>query len=393
MKTIIELYDEEPIFNILAAVAFRPETLVFIGGKLMHKERKDRIIRCLEERGLPIQIHFYTADANRIPSMLATMERVVDKFSECVVDITGGSSTMLYAAGVFCSSRNIPVMVYEKTRGRFLNLQHCPEAENTPYSLHFSAEDFLIMAGGSFPRCGHVGAKNITPEMEQYIKDVWKIYVEHYDSWTKHVQYLQAVSGGDESKDLSVRAPMEIRMADGKHRYCNKEIFLALRKCGVIEDLLFRGKRVSFRYRSRLLRSCLCDIGIWLELYLYVTAKDSGYFDDVQVSVVIDWDGETEQRSGTINELDILLTKGPTPVFISCKTGVPNTQALNELDVLSERYGGYWAKGVLATMSRLSHVNPSVYRRAADMGIYVLQQEDITQEGLAEKLLRIAQSR
>lgn len=82
--------------------------------------------------------------------------------------------------------------------------------------------------------------------------------------------------------------------------------------------------------------------------------------------------------------MDILLTKGPTPVFISCKTGVPNTQALNELDVLRERYGGYWAKGVLATMSRLSHVNPSVYRRAADMGIYVLQQEDITQEGLAE---------
>ena len=124
-----------------------------------------------------------------------------------------------------------------------------------------------------------------------------------------------------------------------------------------------------------------------------MTAKKSGYFDDVQISVVIDWEGEEEKHSGTINELDILLTKGPTPVFISCKTGVPNTQALNELDVLRERYGGYWAKGVLATMSHLSQVNPAVYRRAADMGIYVLQEEDLTGEGLPEKLLRIAQSR
>ncbi len=393
MKTIIELYDEEPIFNILAAVAFHPETLVFIGGKLMHRERKNRIVRCLEERGLSIRLHFFTADANQIPSMVSVMEKVTGQFPECVVDVTGGSSTMLYAAGVFCSSRDIPVMVYEKTRGRFLNLQHCPEAENTPYPLHFSAEDFLIMAGGSFPRCGHVGAKNITPEMEEYIRSVWKVYVEHYDNWTKHVQYLQAVSGGEESRELAIRAPLDIRMADGKQRYCNREIFIALQRCGVIQDLVFRGKRVSFRYTSRLLRSCLCDIGIWLELYLYVAAKDSGYFDDVQVSVVIDWDGEDEQRSGTVNELDILLTKGPTPVFISCKTGVPNTQALNELDVLRERYGGYWAKGVLATMSRLSHVNPAVYRRAADMGIYVLQQEDVTGGDLAEKLLHIAQSR
>ena len=393
MKTIIELYDEEPIFNILAAVAFRPETLVFIGGKLMRTDRKNRIIRCLEERNLSIKVHFYTADANRIPSMLETMEKVTERFPDCVLDITGGSSTMLYAAGVFCSSRTIPVMVYEKTRGRFLNLQHCPDAENTPYPLHFSAEDFLIMAGGSFPRCGHVGAKNITPEMERYIEAVWKIYTEHYDNWTKHVQYLQAISGGEESKELYIHAPLEIRMADGKRRYCNKEIFLALQRCGVIQDLLFRGKRISFRYKSRLLRSCLCDIGIWLELFLYVTAKKSGYFDDVQISVVIDWEGEEEKRSGTINELDILLTKGPTPVFISCKTGVPNTQALNELDVLRERYGGYWAKGVLATMSHLSQVNPAVYRRAADMGIYVLQEEDLTGEGLPEKLLRIAQSR
>ena len=48
-----------------------------------------------------LKYNFYTADANRIPSMLETMEKVTERFPDCVLDITGGQHTMLYAAGGF----------------------------------------------------------------------------------------------------------------------------------------------------------------------------------------------------------------------------------------------------------------------------------------------------
>ena len=32
MKTLIELFDESPILNVLASVAFKPEKLIFFGA-------------------------------------------------------------------------------------------------------------------------------------------------------------------------------------------------------------------------------------------------------------------------------------------------------------------------------------------------------------------------
>lgn len=393
IETVIELYDEEPIFNILAVSALKPRNVVFLGGKLMRREQQNRIIRWLEAGNLPVKPYFFTIDANRIPSFLKKMEEAFQQFPNGIVDITGGSSPMLFAAGAFCREQGIPVIVYEKEKSRFLNVQNCPQADSFPGEVHFHAEDFLILAGGSFPRCGHVSGKGITADMEQKIRAVWQIYLDHLSEWNQHVQYLQAVSGGEENKTLRVNAPMEIRGADGKKRRCFPSILRKLEEADVIQGMEIKKSRVYFSYKTHFLRSCLCDIGVWLELYLYIVARESGYFDDVQVSVVIDWEGEEHKGQGTINEVDLILTRGPTPVFISCKTGTPNTQALNELQVLTERYGGYWARGVLATMSRLAQVNPAVYRRAADMGIYVLQYEDLTDGRLAERLKRIADMR
>ncbi len=393
IETIIELYDEEPIFNILAVSSLRPQNVVFLGGKLMRPQCRERLIRWMRAENLPVKPYFFSIDANRIPSLVQRMEEITARFPNSILDITGGSSPMLFASGIFCRESGMPVIVYEKEKERFLNVQNCPQAAEFPGSVRFRAEDFLILAGGSFPRCGHISGKEIVGEMETLVRRIWNLYQAYFLDWNAHVQYLQAVSGGEENRTLRVDAPLQFKGTDGRKKKCFPEILRKLEEAGAILDLKFRRSRVSFSYKSHLLRNCLCDIGIWLELHLYLTARDSGYFDDVQVSVVIDWEGEEGKGPGTQNEVDLILTKGSTPVFISCKTGTPNTQALNELQVLTERYGGYWAKGVLATMSRLSRANPAVYRRAADMGIYVLQQEDLLGNDLAEKLKRIVKSR
>lgn len=38
MKTLIELFDESPILNVLASVAFKPEKLIFFGADPLQVE-------------------------------------------------------------------------------------------------------------------------------------------------------------------------------------------------------------------------------------------------------------------------------------------------------------------------------------------------------------------
>ena len=75
--------------------------------------------------------------------------------------------------------------------------------------------------------------------------------------------------------------------------------------------------------------------GIWLELYTYLTAKKSGAFDDVQISVVVDWDGKPEANN-LLNEIDVTATRGLRPLFVSCKIGTLNPAHINEIYVHNE---------------------------------------------------------
>ena len=68
-----------------------------------------------------------------------------------------------------------------------------------------------------------------------------------------------------------------------------------LSEIGVIQNYRMTNGRVHYRYKNEMYQRLLSDTGVWLELYTYYTAKSSGLFDDVQTSVIIDWDGREKK--------------------------------------------------------------------------------------------------
>ena len=85
-------------------------------------------------------------------------------------------------------------------------------------------------------------------------------------------------------------------------------------------------------------------------LYTIDQAQEKG-FDAVPLCVSIgDWDGRDLEHPGnvqTTNELDVILTVGMVPVFISCKNGGIDSDELYKLETVSEEFGGKYAKKVL----------------------------------------------
>ena len=113
------------------------------------------------------------------------------------------------------------------------------------------------------------------------------------------------------------------------------------------------------------------------EIYTYMLMREiadesPGYYDDINRSVSIDWDGTVYDRSlgvsDTKNEIDVMATRDLVPIFISCKNGDVDKSALYELDTVAERFGGKYAKKELVTAGFLDKHHQ---KRAEEMDILV----------------------
>ena len=122
-----------------------------------------------------------------------------------------------------------------------------------------------------------------------------------------------------------------------------------------------------------------------------MSAKRSGLFSDVRTSVLVDWDGSEYNNKGTRNEVDVLAVHNVTPVFISCKMGVPTPLALSEIKMLSDKFGGERTQTVLLTAADVEKKNPAVAQRARDLGIYLLDARKMDSGALAKRLRIIAE--
>ena len=123
----------------------------------------------------------------------------------------------------------------------------------------------------------------------------------------------------------------------------------------------------------------LTSQGTWLELYAFIMAKRSGWFHDCQMSVVIDWDGIPQRKDNVVNEIDVMLMRGITPIFISCKTSVPTTESLNEIELYAKKLGGSGAKSMLVTTAALNDA-PTVRIRAKELDLILVERNDLLKE-------------
>ena len=107
----------------------------------------------------------------------------------------------------------------------------------------------------------------------------------------------------------------------------------------------------------------------------------------MRLSVRMGWGEEREQTKGTAyNEIDIIACAGITPLFISCKSGLPNPNSMNEILVYARKFGGVHAKAAMVTSSEISHGFVGLRKRAADLGTVIVDESDI-KDGLAEGML------
>ena len=384
MKTLIELYDERPIENVLASEVFRPERTVYLcpaevaQNKGLQKKLKDYFLRC----GLDTELVFLESALYNSSKVLKQLRQVVERYDDCTLDITGGTDAALFACGQLAAETEIPAFTYARRRNCFYNIHNAVFADELPCTVRHSVEDCFLMAGGAM-RQGRVDNGVLDRYIDKF-DGFFRIYLRYRTDWTRIVKYFQVVSqtAKGQTVPLIISAPLTVKGERGTRISACEGCLRELEALGFLSGLEISRDEVRFAFRDQQIRTWLRDIGSVLELYVYKACRDTGLFNDVRTSAVVDWEGERRQDSVT-NEIDVMAMQGILPAFISCKTCEVSTEALNELAILRDRFGGQGAKAAIVTAKNCSGITR---HRASELGIDVIDLNDLKAGQIKEHL-------
>ena len=385
MKTLIELYDERAIENILAPDMFRPERIVYLCPAELSQDRKrqEKMRSFFLRRGWDPELLFMESSLFKADRILRQLQAIYEKYPDCAVDVTGGSDAALFAAGMFSCKTGTPAFTYSRKQNRFYDISGAVFADNVTCTLSYSVEEFFLMAGGTL-----LPGRVDNTILSKYLSDFdpfFECFLRFRRDWTDIISYIQRVSPSEYGQEpsLYIQGKYTVKGDHGSRNTVNEDALRELVRIGFIKDLkIVRGESVSFRFLDSNIRTWLRDVGSVLELYSYKACIDSGIFNDVISSAVVRWD-EVLGHGSVTNEVDVMAARGVIPLFISCKACDIKTEALNELAILRDRFGGKGAKAAIVTTEPC---NAAARHRAAQLGIAVIDLEELQSGQMAQRL-------
>ena len=381
MKTLIELYDERPIDNVLATEMFRPRETVFVCPPEIaeNRELKRALNTYFVHRGCPVKLRFVPVSLLDAVKVEKKLQQVLAESEDCALDISGGTDAALFAAGAV--SGGIPVITYSHNKNCFYEIKNAPFARALPCTVRLDAASCFLMAGGTL-QPGRGDSQRLRGELQR-IDRLFAVYCRHRNIWNKQISYLQKISGASDPS-MQAEGPRSGK-ADNGIVHLDASLLTELADEGLIQRLQLDGERVSFRFADELVRFWLRDMGSVLELHVFRACLAAGCFDDVVLSAVVNWDGAPMQNAVT-NEIDVMAVRGIHPLMISCKTCEIRTEALNELAILRDRFGGKGSRAMIVTSASPSKGRTVMRRRAAELGIEVVEWNDLPLDQLVERL-------
>ena len=93
------------------------------------------------------------------------------------------------------------------------------------------------------------------------------------------------------------------------------------------------------------------------------------------IGAEIDWNGIFPEVDNVQNEIDVVLRKGQSIIFISCKMTDLSVEAINELEVYANHFAGETCLKLIVCSGK---INPVYNHRCQEYGVLVIKQDQIS---------------
>ncbi|MBQ8762727.1 MAG: DUF1887 family protein [Clostridia bacterium] len=398
-----------------SCLAIKPDKIIFIGEKKPMKKQESVYLRFANAHGVDVEFGFKPINKNSVEQIVSALTEIVETEENCAFDLTGGEDLVLVAMGiVFEKYRSTGKIQMHRFNVRTGTVYDCdsdgvlPDTE--PPKL--TVKDNIMLYGGTVVSYnGNKGTYEwvFDDDFESDLKTMWDICKKNPGLWNSQIGTFSCISetctkAMSQLEVSANKAHIEEVMNSQKHKYVwVSGLVKNFCRYGLIENLADDDDTVSFAFKNEQVKLCLTKEGTLLELMVLLHAKaakekdGSARYDDAVNGVYIDWDSTihdiSEEEKDTENEIDVVLTKGLVPVFISCKNGYVDETELYKLNTVSEKFGGPYAQKVLvASYFGKNSIEGHKYfvQRAKDMKIQLIENvHELSEEEFAKKIKNI----
>lgn len=361
----IDFFDKNVINNLVPVLSMQPHVLcVVYDEKRVVKEDYRNFISAVRSMDSFIEIREYTCDSHDIDNISEVITNIAEEYceEEIYVDVTGGPELCIAAALMVAKEIPInPIYLDEEQE-----LLFCVYDRDVKFKAkRITMENYVIAKGAK-----HFSDSRSYPREEEYeniCKMAERIF-DYLEEWKLLQKYLSTYFYGYSGMHFSAA---NIKCAKDRTRGIN-DLLDYFAKYGFIEQR-DNGK---FVVKNDRYKEYITNYGIWLEMYIYIKAKEC--FDEVHLGFIIDWDSD-DGTDTSDNEFDVVIMNKNRPVLVSCKMTKPTTKDLTEIGCLAGRLGGEDAVSVLATTYPVRAYNEggtSLYNRMKKLDIGFIEAYD-----------------
>lgn len=391
-KVMVEFYSEEPLENVMAMLKYHPQKIIFLGHKDNMITKRINDIKQFRDRKCPdTELEFIELPKDDLDGAIDMMTDIIRENPGVRFELTGGSELILIALGCIAARLDISKLRIDPFTGKEIDIRGS-EVVTSDYHYSIDIADDIILHGGVLTeRTGSYVDWKFTDEFRGDIRVLWDICKKYRGNWNKYCARID-----------ELRKVIPNQSEGWVEMYTNPlgesvSLLHDLRDRGLIKDYYESNKRVAFRYKNNMIRKVIGKAGNILELHVYEVATRDGYlFSDAIIGAHIDWDGEVHDVNNpgydTMNEIDVILMKNVCPIFISCKSGKAGGSALHELETVSRKFGGKYARKALVLARACDDTTGTQFfkQRAKDMHIWIIDDVfRLSDEQLLDKLKRI----
>lgn len=382
--TIIECFENAAFENTISALTANPDKIIYVGADPQMENRVNKHVQFLRSKNISPTVEICVINPNNLQEIVITLSDIILRENNCIVDVSGGEDLVLMAVGmVYQQYRNTHPFQIQRVDVASGQIIDCDGDDATTFSgrIQMTVDELIALHGGI------IVPENPQPSPSSDSADIdslWDISKENSGKWNKFIGYLNEFRGKADGGSTGLTVQINInQLSKSVHDFVDKfetvqNYLLRLERQGLILDCHLSYNRLHFTFKNELISRAMSRSGNVLEMKVFFEARDltvngSPYFNSCYLGVNIDWDGVIhdtfQQEKDTRNEIDVVLMRGLTPIFISCKNGTIHEGEPYKLCAVAHRFGGKHAKKALIATDfpESKKAELSLLQRASDM--------------------------
>ena len=363
---LIELYDRHTIEkNVYQTFICDCDEVLFLSLKKITEEERLSLKHFLLNQVSHVkQVHFRQISLGKITDDLNLF---LTNYDSVTLDVFGGDSILAIYLYQYGLEKQLPIVAIDIEQGKQFKWKMGKVEKEELVIPGLTIEQLVALRGGKLIKSKQ---PKYSPKQMITIKKLANYAILNPEQWYQITQFFAL------AKTIDFHAEtVKVLESNGKRYSYPESMIPLLTEANLIHIDAESSEHIRYTFSSPEAQLLCRTKGHILELYLYLLAIESEYFDECMIGAEIDWNGIFPEVDNVQNEIDVVLRKGQSIIFISCKMTDLSVEAINELEVYANHFAGETCLKLIVCSGK---INPVYNHRCQEYGVLVIKQDQIS---------------